>query len=91
MIPSCPVQAQAAAAAHCAGRDFTAMRMSPYANFCSNYAAGGLQQRNAGTAGGAAPGTAGKPGTEPPKPAEEAAKPSWKDRLKAAKDKLTGG
>lgn len=91
VIQSCPVQAQAAAAANCAGRDFTAMRMSPYANFCSNYAAGGLQQRNAGAAGTGAPGNAAKPAAEPPKPAEEAAKPSWRDRLKSAKDKLTGG
>ena len=27
---------------------------------------------------------------QPPKPEEDAAKPSWRDRLKAAKDKLTG-
>jgi hypothetical protein len=87
VIQSCPVQAKAAAAQHCAGRDFTAMRMSPYANFCSQYAAGSLQQRNAG-----ATGAAGQPATQqPPKPEEEApAKPSWRDRLKAAKDKLTG-
>lgn len=91
VIPSCPAQAQAAAAKHCAGRDFTAMRMSPYANFCSNYAAGNLQQRNAGAAGSATSGAAGQPAAEPPKPTEEAAKPSWRDRLKSAKDKLTGG
>ena len=91
VIQSCPAQTQAAAAAHCAGRDFTAMRMSPYANFCSNYAAGSLQQRNAGAAGSAAPGTAGRPAAEQAKPAEEAAKTSWRDRLKSAKDKLTGG
>jgi hypothetical protein len=91
VIPSCPAQAQAAAAAHCAGRDFTAMQMSPYANFCGQYAAGNLQQRNAGAAGTVAPGTAAAPGTEAPKLAEEAPKPSWRDRLKSAKDKLTGG
>ncbi len=86
VIRSCPAQAQAAAGQHCAGRDFTAMRMSPYANFCGQYAAGNLQQRNAG-----APGSAGQPATQPaPKPEEEAPKPSWRDRLKAAKDKLTG-
>ncbi|WP_176693273.1 DUF3617 domain-containing protein [Arenimonas terrae] len=90
VIRSCPAQAQAAAGAHCAGRDFTAMRMSPYANFCSQYAAGSLQQRNAGSAGSAAPGA--RPAAVPaPKPEEPAAKPSWRDRLKSAKDKLTGG
>ena len=62
------------------------MRMSPYANFCSQYAAGSLQQRNAGATGTAA----GPIAQQPPKPEEEAAKPSWRDRLKAAKDKLTG-
>jgi hypothetical protein len=88
VIQSCPAQAQAAAGAHCAGRDFTAMRMSPYANFCGQYAAGSLQQRNAGAPGAA--GTAPAPTAEAPKP-EEAAKQSWRDRLKSAKDKLTGG
>lgn len=87
VIQSCPVQAKAAAGQHCAGRDFTAMHTSPYANFCSQYAAGNLRQRNAG-----ATGAAGQPVTQQaPRPEEEeAAKPSWRDRLKAAKDKLTG-
>ena len=88
VVPSCPAQAQAAAAKHCAGRDFTAMYGSPYANFCNRYASGSLQQRNAGARGGAA-------GTVTPaddkKPEEEAPKPSWRDRLRSAKDKLTGG
>ncbi len=84
LVGSCPAQAQAAAARHCAGRDFTALRASPHGGFCSRYAAGSLQQRNAGAAEGAA----GQPGTDEPKKEEK--KPSWRDRLKSAKD-LIGG
>ena len=84
MVTSCPVQAQAAATTHCAGRDFTALRTSPYGNFCSRFAAGSLQQRNAGAAGATDP---GQPAQVEDKPRqEEAKKPSWRDRLKSAKD-----
>jgi hypothetical protein len=84
VVASCPAQAKAAAAAHCAGRDYTAMRASPYANFCGRYAGGQLQQRNAGAAGAS-------PAATPAPAAEEAPKkPSWRDRLRDAKDKLTG-
>lgn len=85
VIGSCPAQAKAAAATHCAGRDYTAMRSSPYANFCGRYAGGQLQQRNAGAASPA-------PAAAPTAPAAEEApkKPSWRDRLRDAKDKLTG-
>lgn len=86
VVASCPAQAKAAAAAHCAGRDYTAMRASPYANFCGRYAGGQLQQRNAGAA---VPTPTAAPTTAPA--AEEAPKkPSWRDRLRDAKDKLTG-
>lgn len=84
LVASCPAQAQAAAAKHCAGRDFTALRASPYAGFCSRYAAGSLQQRNRGTE--PAPGEQ----EEEEKPAEEEKKRSWRDRLKSARD-LIGG
>lgn len=87
MVQSCPAQAQAAAAKHCAGRDFTALRSSPYGAFCSRYAAGSLQQRNQGAPGNQGP--AGEPAREQPKPEEEK-KPSWRDRLKSAKDLLGG-
>lgn len=90
VVSSCPAQAQAAAARHCAGRDFTALRSSPYGNFCSRFAAGSLQQRNAGAAGAnPAPGQARVENEDPPA-REEAKKPSWRDRLKSAKD-LIGG
>jgi len=88
LVGSCPARAQTLAAQHCAGRDFTALRASPYANFCSRFAAGSLQQRNAGAA---APGDAAAPAPEADAPPqEEAKKPSWRDRLKSAKD-LIGG
>lgn len=91
VVPSCPAQAQAAAAKHCAGRDFTAMYGSPHANFCNRYAGGALQQRNAGgRTGPSARGTATTAPATPGAAEEEAKKPSWRDRLKAAKDKLTG-
>ena len=85
LVGSCPAQAQAAAAAHCAGRDFTALRSSPYAGFCSRFAAGSLQQRNA----------TGAPASDDPaqqgeQPKEEEKKRSWRDRLKSARD-LIGG
>ena len=86
VVQSCPVQAKAAAAKFCAGRDFTAMYGSPHANFCNRYAGGQLQQRRGRT------GAAG-PETNPATPAAEQeapAKPSWRDRLRSAKDKLTG-
>ena len=89
VIASCPAQAKAAATAHCAGRDFTAMMGSPYANFCSRYAGGQLRQRNpaSGVAGTTPPGAEPESAT----PAEEAPKkPSWRDRLKSAKDAITG-
>lgn len=86
VVASCPAQAQAAAAAHCAGRDYTAMRASPYANFCGRYAGGQLKQRNADADTGASP--APSPATATPE--EAAKKPSWRDRLRDAKDKLTG-
>ena len=82
LVGSCPAQAQAAAARHCAGRDFTALRASPYAGFCSRYAAGSLQQRNAGAAD--------QPAGDDGAAEEEKKKPSWRDRLKSAKD-LIGG
>ncbi|HEU0152932.1 MAG TPA: DUF3617 family protein [Arenimonas sp.] len=85
VVASCPAQAQAAAAAHCAGRDYTAMRASPYANFCGRYAGGQLQQRNAGAA---SPVPAATPAT--PAAGDAPKKPSWRDRLRDAKDKLTG-
>lgn len=81
VVASCPAQAQAAAARHCAGRDFTALRSSPYGNFCSRYAAGSLQQRNAAGTASPAPGQAEQAPRQ-----EEAKKPSWRDRLKSAKD-----
>lgn len=87
VVASCPAQAQAAAAQHCAGRDFTAMRASPFGNFCSRYAAGSLQQRNSGAAG--------RPATDRPatgEATEEAPKkPTWRERLKAAQEAVTGG
>ncbi|MFY2762726.1 DUF3617 domain-containing protein [Arenimonas sp. MALMAid1274] len=86
VVPHCPAQAQAAAAKHCAGRDFTAMYGSPHGNFCNRYAGGQLQQRRGGTAAG---GTGTTPAT-PPTTEEAPKKPSWRDRLKSAKDKLTG-
>lgn len=82
LVGSCPARAKELAAAHCAGRDFTALRASPYANFCSRFAAGSLQQRNAGAAGQPAEGGEARE--------EEKKKPSWRDRLKSAKD-LIGG
>lgn len=85
LVGSCPAQAQAAAAAHCAGRDFTALRSSPYAGFCSRFAAGSLQQRNAtGTP------ASGDPAQNGEQPKEEGKKRSWRDRLKSARD-LIGG
>lgn len=83
VVASCPAQAQAAAARHCAGRDFTALRASPHAGFCSRYAAGSLQQRNRDGAQPAAP-------ADEAKPAEEQKKPTWRDRVRSARD-LIGG
>lgn len=87
LVGSCPARAKELAATHCAGRDFTALRASPYANFCSRFAAGSLQQRNAGAAGDPAAGQAAQDGEVRE---EEKKKPSWRDRLKSAKD-LIGG
>ena len=89
LVGSCPARAQALAAQHCAGRDFTALRASPYANFCSRYAAGSLQQRNAGSGPSADGQPAGQDAAEAPAK-EEDKKRSWRDRLKSAKD-LIGG
>lgn len=82
LVASCPAQAQAAAAKHCAGRDFTALRASPYAGFCSRYAAGSLKQRNQGA-------VEATPANED-KPAEDEKKRTWRDRLKSARDALGG-
>ena len=86
VIRSCPVQAQAIAAQHCAGRGYTALRSSPYANFCAQQAAGNLQQRNARGEGGRA---GAEPEHAPEATEEPEKKSSWRDRLKRAADKLS--
>lgn len=86
VVQHCPAQAKAAAAKHCAGRDFTAMLGSPYAGFCSRYAGGQLKQRNEDGGPGGAATTPATPAT----PEEAPKKPSWRDRLKSAADTLTG-
>lgn len=51
----CPAEAKPLAQQHCAGRGYTAMMSSPYREFCSHFASGNLQQRNAGMPGGNTP------------------------------------
>jgi len=88
VVSHCPDRARQVAQQQCAGRDFTALRASPYGNFCGRYAAGALRQRNQG----AAPANgqpAARPG-EQPKDEEKEEKRSWRDRLKSARD-LIGG
>lgn len=86
LVGSCPARAQSLASQHCAGRDFTALRASPYAGFCSRFAAGSLQQRNA--TGTPASGDPAQSQEEAPK--EEEKKRSWRDRLKSARDIIGG-
>lgn len=45
LFDHCAARAQALVAQHCAGRDFTALRSSPYAAFCSRAAAARLQRK----------------------------------------------
>lgn len=72
----CPVQAQAAAAQHCASRGFTAGVPSAYADFCNRMSAERLR--------GAPPAGTGQdaPAEEQPEAEEAPKKRSWRDRLR---------
>lgn len=78
LFQHCPERAQALAAQHCAGRDFTALRSSPYAAFCSRAAGQRLQDRQPESS---------QP--EPAAPAQEK-KPGLKEKMRGLRD-LIGG
>lgn len=86
LVDYCPARAGKLAAQQCAGRGYTALSGSVYADFCNAYAGARLEERNDDEAGDA-PGRQNKPG----KPAEQAPKkPSFRDRLKSLKDGALG-
>ena len=86
LVDYCPTRAGQIAAQQCAGRGYTALSGSVYADFCNAYAGARLEERNDDEAGDA-PGRQNKPG----KPAEQAPKkPSFRDRLKSLKDGALG-
>jgi len=84
LIEKCPARAGEIAAQQCSSRDFTAMSVSPYRDFCSSYAGDRLQERNDGNQGD---------DSAPPQKSEEKApkKPSFKDRMKSLTDGVLGG
>lgn len=78
VIGKCPARAAEIAAAHCSGRDFTALNASPYRNFCNAFAGDRLNQ--------------GDDSAAPEKSNQKAPKkPSFKDRMKSLTDGVLGG
>ena len=89
LVDYCPTRAGQIAAQQCAGRGYTALSGSVYADFCNAYAGARLEERNDDEAGDN-PRRQNKPG-KPGKPAEQAPKkPSFRDRLKSLKDGALG-
>lgn len=87
IVDRCPARARALSAEHCAGRSYTALYNSPYANFCSEFAASELDKRN----GGKGRGSRGTSATDETPAQDAPKKSSWKDKFKSMKDAVIGG